>query len=524
MTKIVFFFQGTGDDVFDKSLTRGGEEEFKDCVESDQKGVFEGDDVIRIYFRGCQDANIGGRSPLTIFPDLEIVANKINNAFDDGAKTINKAKTINLKTLKEQFGDSIYYSSNFLEENSASIEIDQIGLQGFSRGAVTCFAVAKKLDHLGIPMDIIADRPVPGQMFETSPLLSLYSQYSDLSGCENIKTATTLLASHDLKNGVLQNTFFQQMVAKFHSKTECNNWLLPSQSHVDNYLISFNHTLKRLCELGYVRKDYVKESSAIYAEEIKKHYNDEKQKQLCFTPKEFSQKIFGASKDMNITRDPMWLDAIKERATGILSEKKIEHDALLNNEEAIAIVAIESAGSLVLSGHMKKKLISNCLIKNEQSKAFIQFVNKMHEITQYLKYRGDAKYNNCIDDYKEKIFVDYFNYLSNPSKEGAKAELVKKIEDAQIKFGQPAFVPNRSMSDALTVITNFIRHIVNNINCLFSPSFKAMREISNLATKSQDAEAPTVVSPTTMKFKEQLNFLKEESESKNFMIGLGYVP
>lgn len=64
MPKVIFSFAGTRDN---------GEVD----TEKLEKQSFN-DDVIRVYFRGCQEKNMGNGQ---IFPDLEIVASKIRAAF-----------------------------------------------------------------------------------------------------------------------------------------------------------------------------------------------------------------------------------------------------------------------------------------------------------------------------------------------------------------------------------------------------------------------------------------------------------
>lgn len=50
------------------------------------------DDVIRVYFNGCQDKHIGGHSKLKGYldPNLDVVANKVRRTFSkDGVVTLN---------------------------------------------------------------------------------------------------------------------------------------------------------------------------------------------------------------------------------------------------------------------------------------------------------------------------------------------------------------------------------------------------------------------------------------------------
>lgn len=67
---------------------------------------------------------------------------------------------------------------------SGKIEVDEIILEGYSRGVIGACATARHLNKHNIPMHIIADQPVPG----TSKYLK--KDYSDMSECKNIRSAT----------------------------------------------------------------------------------------------------------------------------------------------------------------------------------------------------------------------------------------------------------------------------------------------------------------------------------------------
>lgn len=180
--------------------------------------------MIRVYLRGCQHSEVGNGF---LFPDLDIAASKIRKAFNKNE--------INLTTLMLALGDGVCRIEGVPHGPNDTLKtlfkIESIALEGFSRGAVTAFATAKKLDDLGIPIDIIANQPVPGQLLENSAG-SIYSKHHDLSQCKNIHSATTLLGSYNLENGLLHNQFFQQMVAKFPPNIQVNHWMMPHQGHL----------------------------------------------------------------------------------------------------------------------------------------------------------------------------------------------------------------------------------------------------------------------------------------------------
>ena len=310
MAKIVFCFAGTGDE---------GVKYARDMENS----MFFDSDVIRVYLRGCQHSEVGNGF---LFPDLDIAASKIRSAFEKNQ--------FDLATLRKALGNGICRIAGPINKQN-KFTIDSIGLEGFSRGAVTAFATARKLDDLGVPIDIIANQPVPGQRLENSAG-SIYSKYNDLRQCQNIRSATTLLGSYNLENGFFHNQFFQQMVAKFSPKTQVNTWMLPHQGHLKwftNRLVTA-HIQRQLVSAGYAESINVDEV-------IRDVYH--KTPTLYFTPKAFSQQIFGNNPSISITKDPIYLELMQKKAKKCFSPRK-KSTQVLSDEEASAVLAIAEIG------------------------------------------------------------------------------------------------------------------------------------------------------------------------------------
>ncbi len=178
--KVLFFFPPTG--------TSGKEYQ----VETESKLLFT-ENTLRIYLRGCQHPNIGNG---LLYPNLDIAANHIYNAFD--------GKKLNLDMLKANLGSGICKIRPNELKSLAEVEVESIGINGHSRGAMSTFAVAKKLDALQIPLDIVANQPVPGEIQETSRSTK---KYRDLSQCYHIRSATVFLATHSNYNAWWHNIF-----------------------------------------------------------------------------------------------------------------------------------------------------------------------------------------------------------------------------------------------------------------------------------------------------------------------------
>lgn len=218
--KLLFVFAGTGAKAeqvrdFDEGTANSRGEEFND-------------DVIRIYFNGCQDERVGGKSYLIglLDPDLDVAAKKIRKAFSKKDGTIK----LSLATLKNEFGDAI-----IVEPDSVLNEaVDDITLYGFSRGAVTTFATARALDDLDVSVSILAEDPVPGDSRADSyKKNSQYALNSDLSACKNIDRGEVLLGTYSKHNWGWENKWFRQMAPKFNASTDSHLYMVPKKQHVE---------------------------------------------------------------------------------------------------------------------------------------------------------------------------------------------------------------------------------------------------------------------------------------------------
>lgn len=213
MTKqLVVYFCGTGASA--RSFY-----EFNDYLKSDN--------IITIVVNGCESPNVCDTS---IFPDLKGFARRfVEKLFvkkgkelqiPKGAKATTPAPRITAE-LESIVGINFTNSSQNLADQDEVI--GRILLCGFSRGAVTCFEVAKVLNRIApeIPVDIVADQPVPGNMypFPGSNAISI----ADCSDLKNLKNVTIILGAYtgkihpshdsDLKT---KNTFWNRFIKFFH--------------------------------------------------------------------------------------------------------------------------------------------------------------------------------------------------------------------------------------------------------------------------------------------------------------------
>lgn len=195
------------------------------------------DTVVRIYFSGCQDKRIGGAQYLhgIINPNLDTVPNAIMPAFTCTTKEEEGEKKVllSLVTLKTLFGDAIDIFPQPIQDEE--IEVDSFVLHGFSRGAVTTFAMARKLNELNIPMDLYAQDPVSGDSHEnTANESSEFFKNKDLSQCHNLKSAEITVGTYQKNKGgtYLDNTFYRQMIPIFSKKTDLKIYSTPKTAHL----------------------------------------------------------------------------------------------------------------------------------------------------------------------------------------------------------------------------------------------------------------------------------------------------
>lgn len=215
----------------------------------------------------------------------------VDDLTEDQQKWLKKAKDI--EQLAKKINDG---SKEKLKEET---EIDEIILCGYSRGAVTCFNVAKELDKVApnIPVTIIANQPVPGSL-HAGPGTGAGSVV-DCSKLKNLRDVRIILGSYtgkpdDPKKDSrfmrwMHRAFYSQVVPKLpHSrKVKRKTMIIPRESHHqrDQADILIQAELYQLMNPG--KKLPKKIQDAINEKDFQR-YAYPKQKKL--------QRIFGVSK------------------------------------------------------------------------------------------------------------------------------------------------------------------------------------------------------------------------------------
>ena len=239
--KVIVIYGGTFEGV--KNIKTLNEKNFK----------FK-DDVIRIYFSGCQKKAIGGRSYIPGFldPNLDVAASGLRSSF---AKDDNSNVQLNLASLKKAFGNAVAIEPHDSLDNIE--EVSDVTLSGFSRGAVTTFAAARKLNDLDVVLHIAALDPVPGTSRDASyKENSEYGKNCNLTDCQNLQSADVLLGTYSKHSRwKWENKWFRQMAPKFNEQTLSHIYITPKKYHSDKQYCQLNHLQQSFYNAGLTSQE-----------------------------------------------------------------------------------------------------------------------------------------------------------------------------------------------------------------------------------------------------------------------------
>jgi hypothetical protein len=190
-----------------------------------------------IFVEGCDKPEVCGSG---FFPDLKAFARRFTNKVFE--KEEGDELVVNPYEL-ETVGVNQDYTSKNLSQIDEDDPIESITLCGYSRGAVTCFEVAKELNKIApyIPVDIVADQPVPGNCYQ-GPGTNAAS-VADCSNLRNLRNVSVILGAYtgtmykdnaqneeDMTNPIHRG-FFSQIVPKLPHTANRDLIVIPRESH-----------------------------------------------------------------------------------------------------------------------------------------------------------------------------------------------------------------------------------------------------------------------------------------------------
>jgi hypothetical protein len=191
--------------------------------------------ISTIFVQGCEHPDVcnGG-----LFPDLNAFAKRfVKNLFMQTDKGFSLTAT-SPETLEKL---SIGIAGNHSKTKNADEAIESITLCGYSRGAVTCFEVAKQLNNIApkIPVDIVANQPVPGNCYQG--LGTNAASVADCSHLKNLRNVSVILGAYtgsilnyftkQEKTNPIHRGFFSQIVPKLPRSAKRDLIVIPRESH-----------------------------------------------------------------------------------------------------------------------------------------------------------------------------------------------------------------------------------------------------------------------------------------------------
>lgn len=218
---LVIYFSGTGE---------------QGAAFASKQDYLDNTNIRTVIVNGCIDREVCGTM---LFPDLKEFAQRFT-------KKVFKpyGEELALNQDVEEVGIQQHHVNKIREAGIQ--EIDSITLCGYSRGAVTCFEVAKELNKIApqIPVDIVANQPVPGNSYQ-GPGTNAAS-VADCSNLKNLRNVSVILGAYtgaiykaneqkgEGENQMLHRAFFSQIVPKLPRTAQRDLMVIPRENHEQN--------------------------------------------------------------------------------------------------------------------------------------------------------------------------------------------------------------------------------------------------------------------------------------------------
>lgn len=367
--KIMFVFAGTG---------RTAQSD-RDTFEEEQFN----ENVIRVYFNGCHDKSIGGASNGIgyINPNLDTVAGKIRDSFDDVGQ-------LDLAELKEKFGNAIIIEPQ--DSIDKKVAVEDISLTGFSRGAVTTFAVARHLNDLGKPIRLFAVDPVPGDSkYDVKKTSSEFYKNHDLRECTNLVEAEVILGAYKNNVNAFHNKFFRQMAPFFSESSKSAIYTVPKTHHSHMSYKAENQQLDFLIHGG------------VLSENTKRY--GEADDRMTFTPKIIQQKHhIGA-----IGRIEM-LPRFKTALFKLVTTHHTELSKDSSIKSAQALYALDLAPQF---NHKESMILAVERDTTSKGKALREFIVEFENINQYVfRKTGNEKKQEAMNQFRKAVYEQLYSF------------------------------------------------------------------------------------------------------------------
>jgi hypothetical protein len=453
MPKILFVFAGTGDTS-------------KRLANTYELGDFS-EDVIRVYFNGCQDKKVGGSYVFgQLSPNLDTAGKNVRACF-------NQEGQLSLDSLKKQFGSAIVIHP---PGASGAVSVENINLIGFSRGAVTTFCAARHLDDLGKPIRIFAQDPVPGNTLSGAKKKDseFYKNY-DLTGYKNIKRAEVIIGGYSNDVNMVHDIFFRQMAPLFPAECDSHIYVTPKKHHLKASGASANQRSRFLKTSG------CSDSPSIVAQ----GWDDP-----FFIPKVSSQK--------HHQHNAMRMELIPSYRERLCSHLMLtyKNPKQYNDQTLQALFALKQCSM----ASVEKKTLEKSIIDDHTAKGEVirDFVIEFENIVQHaLRTSPQTRDSSDLNKFRESVYKQLNSFPLSVKLEDKKHFIKAMSENLnQIKSAMPA----KEYKELKKLSELFLEN-----NTLLSSDFSALLH----SQKDSEPIAPLPAETTTAElFASQRDFKK----------------
>ena len=418
VTKLLCVFAGTGDTAInDRNLEK----------------VKFNKDVIRVYFNGCQDAAIGGRYVVgSLSPNLDIVAQKTRECFD-------KQGELSIAELKKKFGSSIIIEPDSVE---GLVEVDEIYLTGFSRGAVTTFSVARHLDDLGKPIQLFALGPVPGESLAYAKKSnSEYNKNHDLSNCKNLTHAVVVVTQCRRNVNYFHDAYFKQMAPYFNDACDSHVYSVPQKNHLSSFGAALNQQIDFLV------------STECCSKKAPLRYEENKD------PKFFFPKFMTQINHPGNAQETELLPRYRQRLILVLEDKGFKEVENWNVKTAQAMIALAQSSTSSDSDQVK---LQNIVLndKTNRGKLVREFIVEFENMNQHVlsKSKPAVKSSAAMNTIRQSFYTELIKLASAPSTGACDTQIAKTMHDVIINL-KTAFLPEVYQNLKSTCV-QFLDHMI----------------------------------------------------------------
>lgn len=373
-----------------------------------------------VYFKGCDDKDVGGFNPLAAaFPHLSKSAKRITKAFRTIGKRTQK-NVIDLCALKREFGAGIEITPSSLSDEVNHLLAEKgkravllispkdniLRLEGYSRGATLLYRLAQFLKKQGktLKLRLFAHEHVPGNSkYGYGTLKNKVKSLDDnVEKSYSLRGTYTKIAS---LYGKVHGAFFNQQLPSMHPNTNSKSISIPLPSHHFDSFLGYHYMRYALAE-DFLHNEYKSE----YDENAYKNYEASRAQ---LKKEDYALKSLEAAK----INDQSELERLKEEY------RSLPHPSEINYYHLPTKTHLGESDTLneFINKHSDKKA---ALIKYENKFYFLVKMERKETDTAYDVVKIELNEAN-VDDSQFKPFKQQIE-RNEPSDRGKTFHFVDK--------------------------------------------------------------------------------------------------